>query len=97
MSINTTIRRICLLCSKELYPSTMISEADDVINNGVNNGVQVVIHGNYGSAVWDPIGPDRRSLVGFICDTCLLSNKDKLYVTEIQSIKHITHIEWEPE
>jgi hypothetical protein len=69
---------VCLCCSRELEAT--LSENEPAPASMVDGGLICSTHGNFGSAVFDPIHGDYR-LVFYICDKCIIERKQNvLYV-----------------
>lgn len=89
-----SIKRFCIVCDKELKP-VHDSDSED-IQYPPNGGIYLQSHGNYGSRVFDSM--TGEFLECYICDECLESKKDKIYILTPrikQSVKYQTMKEYE--
>lgn len=69
----------CIVCDKE-FENIAVNVEQDV--NQPNNGLTFMTHGHFGTAVFDPMSPDRWLEIN-ICDECITERENRvLHVTK---------------
>lgn len=63
----TEVKRVCIVCDKELRTSLPSCE-EDSLSAGPLNGIYLESYGNYGSSEFDPL--DDTCCETYICDEC---------------------------